>query len=462
MIFKGRRIPGIPMEERPYLAKIRSQSQKSSEFRNIAYAVMNQTLRGANLTQKDGVALKDLSSKLDNKQIGPITIYSNNLDEGNIIEIAIEPLKLADALAMEASEAEAWLSHLQKEVGRHAMPKTSLQYDRVGIRTEDELKALLDSWDILVATRQWCVGRNGASIPLDSEMGDSHSLELSADGDSRASDSAGGREGSPSIDVLERIRVAKAAADAGFDRTPEQEGEWLILCSTAFAGSAGVAVVAKDLYRFVLSDRDVAQRVSQEFDLELSPTVEGRWASGLLKQIVGYECLYLLLARTASIAGALNMSVLNEFLVATTNPPSNTEVLREGVQRVGQDIFRRALIEYWGGRCAVTGLDLVELLRASHIKPWAECESDAERLDVFNGLLLAPHIDAMFDKGWVTFSDDGRLLRSPQLSDRHWALLGIDGAEAQTVPLADSHRGYLTWHRAEVFRRDDVKGMNGQ
>jgi hypothetical protein len=58
-------------------------------------------------------------------------------------------------------------------------------------------------------------------------------------------------------------------------------------------------------------------------------------------------------------------------------------------QRVGQEVFRAALIDYWGGACAVTGLALPEVLRASHSQPWADCTTDEERLDVFNGFLLA-------------------------------------------------------------------------
>ncbi|MBK6531770.1 MAG: HNH endonuclease [Deltaproteobacteria bacterium] len=56
-----------------------------------------------------------------------------------------------------------------------------------------------------------------------------------------------------------------------------------------------------------------------------------------------------------------------------------------------------------------------ELLRASHIKPWAECETDAERLDVFNGFLLEARIDAVFDQGFVTVADDGRVVVAAEL-----------------------------------------------
>lgn len=65
--------------------------------------------------------------------------------------------------------------------------------------------------------------------------------------------------------------------------------------------------------------------------------------------------------------------------------------------RVGQNTFRAALDDYWGGRCPLTGITDRALLRASHIVPWAECKSDGQRLNVFNGLLLAAHWDAAFD-----------------------------------------------------------------
>ena len=249
---------------------------------------------------------------------------------------------------------------------------------------------------------------------------------------------------------LEQTRVAKAANDAGFDLTPDQQGSWTVFRSTAFPAWVGVAVQDSDFYRLGLSDTAIGQRLGVEFGLATSAEA-GPWAMRF-DGIEGYPRLHSILLRVASISRVLHQEGLREFVATTRNPPSSTEAIREVVQRVGQDIFRRTLIVYWGGRCAVTGLDVVELLRASHIKPWADCESDAERLDVFNGLLLAPHLDALFDKGWVTFSDEGLLLRSPQLSDRQWPLLGIDGVEVCADSLADGHRKYLKWHRSEVFR----------
>jgi putative restriction endonuclease len=104
--------------------------------------------------------------------------------------------------------------------------------------------------------------------------------------------------------------------------------------------------------------------------------------------------------------------LLHTFEKQTATLPRSTEAERVVVQRVGQGIFRAGLLEYWEGRCAITGLAVPALLKASHIKPWADCASDAERLDVFNGLLLAPHLDAAFDCGLITVADDGAVVVS--------------------------------------------------
>jgi len=127
-------------------------------------------------------------------------------------------------------------------------------------------------------------------------------------------------------------------------------------------------------------------------------------------------------------------------------------------QRVGQDLFRNGLLDYWDGVCAATGLAIPELLRASHIKPWADCESDAERLDVFNGLLLAPQLDAAFDRGFITIDDAGLVIVSDQLDPASRQLLRLD-RPLWVQRLIDPHRVFLAWHRERVFRgRTTVSG----
>jgi hypothetical protein len=85
--------------------------------------------------------------------------------------------------------------------------------------------------------------------------------------------------------------------------------------------------------------------------------------------------------------------------------------------RLGQGRFRTNVAKRWDNRCAVTGCAIIELLRASHIKPWSKC-SDSDRLNPANGILLAAHIDALFDCGLISFADDGTMMVSTERSSR--------------------------------------------
>ena len=75
---------------------------------------------------------------------------------------------------------------------------------------------------------------------------------------------------------------------------------------------------------------------------------------------------------------------------------------------------------------ATTGLGGTQLLRASHVKPWTDCDADAERLDFFNGLLLAAHLDAAFDAGFIMIAENGTVLPSNLLPPGDLSSLGID------------------------------------
>lgn len=95
---------------------------------------------------------------------------------------------------------------------------------------------------------------------------------------------------------------------------------------------------------------------------------------------------------------------------------TETERAQLILARVGQGAFRDALMAKWNGACALTGLSVRELLRASHIMRWSDCETKEERLDVNNGLLLSANIDCLFEAGLISFDDDGWLLLSDDLA----------------------------------------------
>lgn len=160
-----------------------------------------------------------------------------------------------------------------------------------------------------------------------------------------------------------------------------------------------------------------------------------------------------LLERAASLARSLPNQAVHDYEAAVQAQLPNevestaaTEVERLIRQRVGQQKFRDAMLDYWGGACAVTEIALPAVLRASHAKPWSECSSDAERLDVFNGFLLVANLDALFDRFLVSFDNSGHLLVSSQLTQEDQARLGLNPG-MKLRRLSDSHRPYLAWHR---------------
>ena len=133
--------------------------------------------------------------------------------------------------------------------------------------------------------------------------------------------------------------------------------------------------------------------------------------------------------------------------VAKISETERTALVR---QRVGQGIFRDALITYWRGTCPMTGITDTDLLRASHIIPWAKCSSDEERLNVHNGLLLSSLWDAAFDAGLITFDDQGVVIASPHLSAA--ARMEMRIADAPPLPMVDAIEERLAWHRLNLFQ----------
>jgi hypothetical protein len=159
--------------------------------------------------------------------------------------------------------------------------------------------------------------------------------------------------------------------------------------------------------------------------------------------------LYATLGRVYALALSLPDSPLQAFITQTKNLPRTTEVERLVVQRVGQDIFRDRLLRYWDSVCPLTGIAELALLRASHIKPWSRCDSDAERLDVHNGLLLSALWDAAFDAGLVSFDDDGVPIFSPTLTNAARLTL----TWSAPLSLTPQHRQQLAWHRSNLFSK---------
>jgi hypothetical protein len=238
-----------------------------------------------------------------------------------------------------------------------------------------------------------------------------------------------------------RTEAQKAAWDNGYRLERGIESGWLQYTSTTAPGSIWIAA-ASEQGPWLLS-LDHSGVVAEIGTLPASPAP----GPGLATFVLGnLRELHTALDRIYKLALSLPEAPLDRFKAKTANLPRTTEAERIVIQRIGQDLFRDALMDYWDGRCPMTGITEPALLRASHIVPWADC-SDAQRLDVHNGLLLSALWDAAFDRGLVSFADDGTPLVSTQLSETARKALGISTAP-HLIGLRDAHRSNLALHRA--------------
>jgi putative restriction endonuclease len=125
---------------------------------------------------------------------------------------------------------------------------------------------------------------------------------------------------------------------------------------------------------------------------------------------------------------------------------TETEVLTKS--RLGQGRFRKDVIRLWGS-CAVTGFQKITVLKASHIKPW-NLSVDQERLDPYNGFLLLPNFDTLFDLGLISFENNGKMITSNQVEDAEKHILNIRG-DSKLRRVFPENAVYLEHHRNNVF-----------
>lgn len=129
----------------------------------------------------------------------------------------------------------------------------------------------------------------------------------------------------------------------------------------------------------------------------------------------------------------------------------STTALRLTTVRTKQDLFRQRLIGIEKS-CRLTKIMDLRFLRASHIKPWSECKTGGQRTDGNNGLLLSPHADLLFDKGWISFEEKGRLCVSSELPQDIRTKFGLNLREGRNCgQFNPDQQAYLDYHRESVF-----------
>lgn len=250
------------------------------------------------------------------------------------------------------------------------------------------------------------------------------------------------------MNVLERALVEKAGHEHGWENVVESIETRTVLASARHRGRASVTAASGGSgWQVAFPDGRLVR--------ELARSLPGL-AKGGGFDAPDIDALAAVLRRAAELSLALPDQAARTFRERAGKEldrlaDKGTEVERLVRQRVGQGVFREALLDYWGGACAVTGLALPDVLRASHAKPWADCTSDEERLDVFNGFLLVAHLDALFDRGLITFDAGGDMVIAPRLTAEYRASLHVsEGLRLRWV--VPEHLPFLQWHREHIFR----------
>ena len=254
------------------------------------------------------------------------------------------------------------------------------------------------------------------------------------------------------MNPLQRTLIEKAGHDNGFEHVLPGDEYHVALASARHPAQITVTVMGDEF--------DVAiQSGSATLAQELVRTFPHAGAAMHGFALQTEAALAQWLRRAAALSQALpnqavtafEQQVEAELSVMPEPAAQNTEVLRMVRQRVGQQAYRQAMLDYWGGACAVTGLALPQALRASHAKPWAECASDTERLDVYNGFLLSANLDVLFDNFLISFTDDGELLVSEAITPSDQQKMGlIRGMRLRWA--STQHGPYLYFHRQRFLQ----------
>lgn len=250
------------------------------------------------------------------------------------------------------------------------------------------------------------------------------------------------------LSTIAKTRLEKVAQDNGFDIPMGISNDFLSFKSTHCTLTIWLGLKSEFEFTLFVSDSAVLNVLRDSNPALAINALSPQGASGGFYSS-SLNVIFHLVKRAYHLSRSLPNTPLNEYLEATRELPLDTEIERLAVQRIGQNIFREKLFEYWEGKCAITGLSIATLLRASHIKPWSD-STDSERLNVYNGLLLSPSLDLAFDKGLISFSDIGTIILSPTFYSSEAEKIGIS-SKFHLSTYQPQHEVFMKWHREKIF-----------
>ncbi len=142
-------------------------------------------------------------------------------------------------------------------------------------------------------------------------------------------------------------------------------------------------------------------------------------------------------------------SQINEIETCSTIDETIKEQIIQA--RKGQGKYRELILEKFHNTCAVTGVNDTRILIASHIKPWTD-SSNYERVNRENGILLSPTFDKLFDKGFISFKNNGQILLSDYFDERNFKRLNINDSLICKLYITNEMKVFLDYHRDIVFK----------
>jgi putative restriction endonuclease len=155
------------------------------------------------------------------------------------------------------------------------------------------------------------------------------------------------------------------------------------------------------------------------------------------------------IGKLANLVGSSAENALEEAIKGRTDIGATTKT-QLVLARRGQGIFKDNVRQNEKG-CRVTGVSDSKHLRASHIKPWSQ-STDEEKLDGCNGILLAPHVDHLFDRGFISFANDGDILIAKDLDANLLRAWGLEN-KTNVGKFNERQRVFLDFHRQNVFKK---------
>ncbi len=132
-------------------------------------------------------------------------------------------------------------------------------------------------------------------------------------------------------------------------------------------------------------------------------------------------------------------------VIAETESEEKTKI------RLGQQKFRKGLLPLWEGKCALCGIDLPELLKATHSKPWKDSTNE-ERLNPYNGVLLCCNHDALYTNGFIAFDGQGRLHISSLVCEEDYLKYGLK--PRTKIKIHSENKVYFKWHKRNIFKKE--------